>query len=49
MTKPTRPNYYQYLLTTRVNYTLTHYADPCERFSHDQQSPHTRAGEAGYA
>ncbi|RKU11744.1 transposase, partial [Candidatus Poribacteria bacterium] len=36
MTKPTRLDYCQYLLTTRVNYTLTHYADHCERFSHDQ-------------
>ena len=36
MTKPTRLDYCQYLLTPRVNYTLTHYADHCERFSHDQ-------------
>lgn len=36
MTKPTRLDYCQYLLTTRANYTLTHYADHCERFSHDQ-------------
>ncbi len=36
MTKPTRLDYCQYLLTTPVNYTLTHFADHCERFSHDQ-------------
>lgn len=36
MTKPTRIDYCQYLLTTRDNYTLTHYADHCEKFSHDQ-------------
>ena len=36
MAKPTRLDYCQYLLTTRDNYTLTHYADHCERFSHDQ-------------
>ena len=36
MTKPTRLDYCQYLRTTCDNYTLTHYADHCERFSHDQ-------------
>lgn len=36
MTKPTRLDYCQYLLTTNVNYTLTHYADHSEQFSHDQ-------------
>jgi hypothetical protein len=36
MTKPTRLDYCQYLLSTPINYTLTHFADHCERFSHDQ-------------
>ena len=36
MTKPTRLDYCQYLQTTPINYTLTHFADHCERFSHDQ-------------
>ena len=36
MTKPTRLDYCQYLLTTPFNYTLTHFADHCEQFSHDQ-------------
>ena len=28
MTKPTRLDYCQYLLSTPINYTLTHFADP---------------------
>ena len=36
MTKPTRVYYCQYLLSTPINYTLTHFADPSETFSHDQ-------------
>ena len=36
MTKPTRLDYCQYLLSTPINYTLTHFADHCEAFSHDQ-------------
>ncbi len=36
MPKPSRLDYCQYLLTTPVNYTLTHFADHCEQFSHDQ-------------
>ena len=36
MTKPTRVDYYQYLLSTPINYTLTHFADHSETFSHDQ-------------
>ena len=36
MSKPTRVDYCQYLLSTPVNYTLTHFADHCEAFSHDQ-------------
>ena len=37
MTKPTRVDYCQYLLSTPLNYTLTHFADHCETFGfHDQ-------------
>ena len=36
MTKPTRLDYCQYLLSTPTNYTLTHFAEHCERFSHDR-------------
>lgn len=31
----TRLDYCQYLLVSQINYTLTHFADHCERFSHD--------------
>ena len=36
MVRPTRLDYCQYLLSTPINYTLTHFADPSESFSHDQ-------------
>ena len=36
MSKPTRVDYCQYLLSTPLNYTLTHFADHSETFSHDQ-------------
>ena len=36
MVRPTRLDYCQYLLSTPVNYTLTHFADHSENFSHDQ-------------
>ena len=36
MARPTRLDYCQYLLSTPINYTLTHFADHCENFSHDQ-------------
>ena len=36
MSKPTRLDYCQYLLSTPINYTLTHFAEHCEKFSHDQ-------------
>ena len=36
MVKPTRLDYCQYLLSTPINYTLTHFAEHCENFSHDQ-------------
>lgn len=35
MTTPTRLDYCQYLLSSQINYTLTHFADHSERFSHD--------------
>ena len=31
----TRLDYCQYLLVSQINYTLTHFADHCEQFSHD--------------
>ena len=36
MSHPTRVDYCQYLLSTPLNYTLTHFADHSESFSHDQ-------------
>ena len=36
MVRPTRLDYCQYLLSTPINYTLTHFADHSETFSHDQ-------------
>ena len=36
MVKPTRLDYCQYLLSTSINYTLTHFAAHCQRFSYDQ-------------
>lgn len=35
MNKPTRLDYCQYLLSSPINYTLTHFADHSEAFSHD--------------
>ena len=35
MKKPTRLDYCQYLLSSPANYTLTHFADHSEGFSHD--------------
>jgi hypothetical protein len=35
METPTRLDYCQYLLSSQINYTLTHFADHSERFSHD--------------
>ena len=35
MDKPTRLDYCQYLLSSPINYTLTHFADHREGFSHD--------------
>lgn len=31
----TRLDYCQYLLSTQTNYTLTYFADHCEKYSHD--------------
>ena len=36
MVSPTRLDYCQYLLSTPINYTLTHFADHSQRFSYDQ-------------
>ena len=36
MTKPTRVDSCQYLLSTPINYTLTHFGEHSENFSHDQ-------------
>ena len=36
MVRPTRLHYCQYLLSTPINYTLTHFAEHSECFSHDQ-------------
>ena len=35
MAKPTRLDYCQYLLSSPLNYTLTHFADHSDRFTHD--------------
>ena len=35
MAKPTRLDYCQYLLSSPHNYTLTHFADHSDRFTHD--------------
>ena len=39
MVRPTRLDYCQYLLSTPINYTLTHFADHSENFSHDHDHP----------
>ena len=36
MVRPTRLHYCQYLFSTPVKYTLTHFAEHSESFSHDQ-------------
>ena len=35
MVQPTRLDYCQYLLSSSINYTLTHFAEHSQRFSHD--------------
>ncbi len=44
MAKPTRLNYCQYLLSSPINYTLTHFADHSRSFSHDMTNRYL-AGE----
>ena len=44
MVKPTRLDYCQYLLSTPINYTLTHFADHCDQFSHDQINRYLAGG-----
>lgn len=41
-TPMTRLAYCQYLLVSQINYTLTHFADHCEAFSHDAVNRHLR-------
>lgn len=36
MVRLTRLHYCQYLFSTPINYTLTHFAEHSESFSHDQ-------------
>ena len=38
----TRLDYCQYLLVSQINYTLTNFADHCEKFSHDQINRYLR-------
>jgi Transposase DDE domain len=40
--KVTRLDYCQYLLVSQLNYTLTNFADHCERFSHDAINRYVR-------
>ena len=35
MAQPTRSDYCPYLFSSPINYTLTHFADHSEEFSHD--------------
>ena len=39
----TRLDYCQYLLVSQINYTLTNFADHCEKFSHDAINRYLRA------
>lgn len=41
-TRPTRLDYCQYLVSGRINYTLTNFADHCSKFSHDQLNRYLR-------
>lgn len=40
--KVSRLDYCQYLLVSQINYTLTNFADHCERFSHDAVNRYLR-------
>ena len=42
MAKPTRLDYCQYLLSSPLNYTLTHFADHSDRFTHDMLNRYLR-------
>ncbi len=39
----TRLDYCQYLLVSQINYTLTNFAEQCEKFSHDAINRYLRA------
>ncbi len=41
----TRLDYCQYLLSTQINYTLTYFADHCEKFSHDAINRYLRGDQ----
>jgi hypothetical protein len=41
----TRLDYCQYLLVSQINYTLTHYADHTEKFSHDMANRYLAGDE----
>ena len=41
----TRLDYCQYLLVSQINYTLTHYADHTEQFSHDMANRYLAGDE----
>lgn len=41
----TRLDYCQYLLVSQINYTLTNFADHCEKFSHDAINRYLRAAK----
>jgi hypothetical protein len=43
-TSVTRLDYCQYLLVSQINYTLTNFADHCEKFSHDAINRYLRGG-----
>ncbi len=40
--RPTRLDYCQYLVSRRINYTLTNFADHSRKFSHDRLNPYLR-------
>ena len=44
MGTPTRLNYCQYLLSSQINYTLTHFADHSQYFSHDMINRYLAGG-----
>ena len=44
MRRPTRLDYCQYLLSSSINYTLTHFAEHSQRFSHDMINRYLAGG-----